>query len=180
MGRFKIVSWNVNGLRPLANRLGLSRLPPAAAMRTILEMFDADIICMQETKLLAAQVSEYYAVGARFSKSTYCCSFHAAVLFPETGETTSYCRVHVPDALFLDPPPPAVPGWHAFFSCTEGAAGYSGVVTYCKASTATPAVAEEGILGCPHDSHPLWLFSWRFSDTPFCIMVAQAVPARLY
>ncbi|KAG6399808.1 hypothetical protein SASPL_141293 [Salvia splendens] len=43
MNRMKIVTYNVNGLRPRISQFG--------SLRKLLDSFDADIICFQETKL---------------------------------------------------------------------------------------------------------------------------------
>ena len=42
----KLVSWNVNGLRAVAGK----------GFADIFEQFDADCVCLQETKLQAGQI----------------------------------------------------------------------------------------------------------------------------
>ena len=49
----RLVTWNVNGLRAILQRLG-QNLPQ------FLESFDAEIICLQETKLTRSELDEEF------------------------------------------------------------------------------------------------------------------------
>ena len=49
--KLRLVTWNVNGLRAVLLRLG-QRLPQ------LLESFEADIVCLQETKLTRSELDE--------------------------------------------------------------------------------------------------------------------------
>ncbi|XP_053329571.1 DNA-(apurinic or apyrimidinic site) endonuclease 2 [Spea bombifrons] len=86
----RIVSWNINGIR--ATRTSL---------KEILDSLDADIICLQETKVTRD---------------------------------------------LLDEPTAIVEGYNSYFSFSRVRSGYSGVATFCKATT-TPWAAEEGLSG---------------------------------
>uniref|UniRef100_A0A1D1ZQM3 DNA-(apurinic or apyrimidinic site) endonuclease 2 n=1 Tax=Auxenochlorella protothecoides TaxID=3075 RepID=A0A1D1ZQM3_AUXPR len=41
-----------------------------------------------------------------------------------------------------------VPGWDAFFACTQKERGYSGTATYVRTGVALPFASEEGLTGC--------------------------------
>ncbi len=52
----RIMTWNVNGLRPMLNRrvCGLSK---------VLKTLQADIICIQETKLAKSDMESLHTLG---------------------------------------------------------------------------------------------------------------------
>lgn len=50
--RLRVLTWNVNGLRAVLQRLGLRSL------RELLDSLEADIVCLQETKMTRAELDE--------------------------------------------------------------------------------------------------------------------------
>ncbi len=53
----RILTWNVNGLRPMLNRrvCGISK---------VLRDLQADIVCIQETKLAKSDMESLHTIGA--------------------------------------------------------------------------------------------------------------------
>lgn len=50
--RLRVLTWNVNGLRAVLQRLGMMSL------RELLDSLQADIICLQETKMTRSELDE--------------------------------------------------------------------------------------------------------------------------
>ncbi|XP_027346590.1 DNA-(apurinic or apyrimidinic site) lyase 2 isoform X2 [Abrus precatorius] len=82
--RMKIVSYNVNGMRP--------RIAQFGSLRNLLNSFDADIICFQETKLRRQEVTADLVMADGYE------SFFSCTRTSEKGRTgysgvITFCRV---------------------------------------------------------------------------------------
>lgn len=56
--KLRVLSWNVNGLRAMLQRLGMRSLGE------FLDSLEADVICVQETKMTRAELDEELAQPA--------------------------------------------------------------------------------------------------------------------
>eukprot|EP00127_Corallochytrium_limacisporum_P001208 Clim_evm43s44 gene=Clim_evmTU43s44 len=133
----KILSWNVNGLKPIlfssggeggegareaAAALKVDRAmqrPGFGSMRAMMDSLGADIVCLQETKLVRGKDLSPWLAGQ-------------GSVYDETDHQTHDDQLH---------------GWECFPSFAESIVGYSGVATVCRSPGAVPVAAEDGLTG---------------------------------
>ncbi|RLN92957.1 hypothetical protein BBJ28_00021438 [Nothophytophthora sp. Chile5] len=117
----RLVTWNVNGLRAVLQRLSTS-------LKQFLDDLDADIVCLQETKLTRSELDEELVRPPGTEEKEL-----VAALVGAGSELICLTCVST--------------GYDAFYSFCRQRGGYSGVVTFCKSELPTVA-AEEGLTGC--------------------------------